>query len=102
MELEEVLEEYCKLQGLVYHSLENYSSPSDGFCRKCPNGVGGLTDNFRHSGETIKYIRDAVLEKLAKDSRVKVGVLEAQLKWYKASPSYLPEDEEDNELEGAD
>ena len=97
MTKEQVLEEYCKIQSLVYRSIANYSSPSDGFCRKCP--FANDLEGYRHSGVTIKYIRDAVIEKLQKDPSVSLVRLNSQLEVYKNDISWLPTEEiEDEDL----
>lgn len=64
MKREEVIEHVCQTVALVYRSIGNYSKPSDGFCRHCPFA---LTEDFHHSGETLRYVRDAVVAKLKAD-----------------------------------
>lgn len=98
MNKQQVIDEYCKLQGLVFHSVKDYSHSSDGFCSKC--AFSNYPEYFRHSGETIKYIRDAVIEKLQKDSRVDVKSLEDAMKTYRSTSILV--DEDVNEIEGAD
>lgn len=65
MKLNEVIKEYCRIQALVYLSIDDPTNPSDGFCEDCPGSTN--PQYFRHSGDTIKYIRQAVLEKLRAD-----------------------------------
>jgi hypothetical protein len=66
MTRQDVLKHLCQTVGLVYQTLGNFTQPSDGFCSDCPAQQGrGWT--FNHSGETLDYVRVAVLEKLVRD-----------------------------------
>lgn len=65
MTKQEVIRELCRIVALVYRSIDDYTNPSDGFCDLCP-----FHDNpqcFKHSGKTIDYVRQAVVEKLKRD-----------------------------------
>ena len=64
MTRDEVIEHLCQTVALVYASIGDYSNPSDGFCRRCPYAG---TEHFRHSGETLRYVRNAVVAKLKAD-----------------------------------
>lgn len=55
--------EACDIVGMAYHSIGDYSQPSDGFCREC---VGrGLS--YQNAGGALEYVRRAVIEKLQRD-----------------------------------
>ena len=60
----EVIEHVCQTVALAYHSIGDYSHASDGFCRKCPKGKKA---DYRNSGKTLRYVRDAVVAKLLAD-----------------------------------
>lgn len=64
MTREEVIEHLCQTVALVYHSIGDYSNPSDGFCHICEPFV---QHSYQHSGETLEYVRNAVVEKLRAD-----------------------------------
>jgi hypothetical protein len=64
MNKDEVIEHLCQTVSLVYNSIGDYSEPSDGFCARCPNHASPY---FRHSGNTLRYVRDAVVAKLKAD-----------------------------------
>jgi len=71
---DEVLIEACSVFALVYHSKGDYSKPCDGFCPRCPSGVGHDDCYFRNSGEVLDYVRVAVLEKLKRDGfKIAIG-----------------------------
>jgi hypothetical protein len=59
---EEVIRHLCETVALAYHSIGDYSSPSDGFCDQCPT-----FGSFQHSGKMLDYVRDAVIAKLKAD-----------------------------------
>jgi hypothetical protein len=61
----EVVREMCRIMSLAYKSIGDYDEPSDGFCDLCPNSYD--QESFRHSGETLDYVRRAVVEKLLRD-----------------------------------
>lgn len=65
MTKEEVLRHLCQTTALVYRSIGDYRFPSDGFCDECPfaNEPGA----YKHSGETLEYIRRAVVFQLKTD-----------------------------------
>jgi hypothetical protein len=67
MTREEVIEHLCDTVGIVFHSIKDFSSTSDCFCGKC------YTGNFQHSGKTLEYVREAVIEKLKADGYKIVG-----------------------------
>lgn len=60
---QEVITALCRTVGMVYNTIGDYSQSSDCFC-----DVGKENKPFfSHSGETIQYIHDAVVEKLRRD-----------------------------------
>ena len=61
MTREEAIRYACRIQGLVYRSIGDYTKPSDCFCHT----LHGWT--FAHAGETLDYIKTAVIERLVKD-----------------------------------
>lgn len=61
----DVIKHLCRTVGLVYGSLKDFTAPSDGFCEDCKE-VG----NFQHSGITLAFVRQAVIEKLQRDGVV--------------------------------
>ena len=63
---EQVLHHLCTTVGLVYKTIGDYTEASDGFCGQCTATMGGIR-GFQHSGRTLKYVRQAVVEKLARD-----------------------------------
>lgn len=63
LNLEDAIKEACGIVGMAYHSIGDYSHPSDGFCREC---VGrGLS--YQNAGVALEYVRRAVIEKLQRD-----------------------------------
>lgn len=66
MTRDEVIEEACAILALAFHSIGDYTEPSDGFCRKCPAQTSPGW-NFQHSGKTLDYIRQAVARQLRVD-----------------------------------
>lgn len=65
---EDAAEEMCAILGLAFYSIGDFGSPCDGFCLRCPNGIGsGREHYYRNSGEVIEYVRTAVVEKLKRD-----------------------------------
>ncbi len=69
MTRDEVIEEYCKIGALVFHTKGDYSEPNDGFCSKCPNIANG---HFQNTGRVIDFIRQAVTEKLLAEGYTKL------------------------------
>lgn len=65
MNKQQVIEHVCTTVALVYRSIGDYSEPSDGFCHRCQNR--NTPQHFRHSGATLRYVRDAVVDKLKAD-----------------------------------
>jgi hypothetical protein len=61
----QIIYRLCQIVALVYRSIGDYDCPSDGFCYECQRTRN--PDHFRHSGITIRYILDAVKEKLVRD-----------------------------------
>ena len=63
MSREQIIELLCEITGLVFHSIRDYSEPSDCVCgsHRCPGF------SFAHSGRTVAWIRQAVVEKLERD-----------------------------------
>jgi len=64
----EATREACAIFGLVYHSIGDYTYSSDGFCDRCPQGEGRREGYYRNHGKIFDYVRQAVLEKLKRDS----------------------------------
>ena len=62
---DEAIDQACAIIALAYHTIGNYSAPSDGFCERCCAIV--KDDNCRNSGDVLDYVRKAVIEKLKKD-----------------------------------
>lgn len=51
---------------LAYHSVGDFTEPSDGFCDKCPcDSVRGW--HYQNSGKNFDYVRQAIMEKLKRD-----------------------------------
>ena len=59
---EQVINHLCRTVSCVYVSIGDYSESSDCFC-----GKKDMADGFRHKGETLEYVRAAVIEKLKRD-----------------------------------
>lgn len=66
MTKQEAIRETCSIIALAYHSIGDYSEPSDGFCDKCEK-LHGILWNYQNSGKTIQYVREAVLKALKAD-----------------------------------
>lgn len=63
----------CRLQALVSHSLDDYRNPADCFCG---NPSHPRYEHYRNAGVAFKFIRDAVVEKMARDGiALKAGTL---------------------------
>jgi len=57
----------CALQKEVVDAVFGYDAPNDCFCRDPERGGSNWSlDSFRHSGQSIRFIEEAVREKLAK------------------------------------
>lgn len=54
----------CRIVALAYRSIGDYGTASDGFCEDCPNHRSA---RFRHDGVTLKYVEQAVKEKLLRE-----------------------------------
>lgn len=73
MTRQEAIEEACKIIGLAYHSIGDYTFACDGFCDKCQAarrekvGYPFSLGDYRNGGQVFDYVRQAVLEKLTKD-----------------------------------
>ena len=67
MTRDEAIEEACSIMALAYHSIGDYSKPSDGFCGKCPAVATDGAWNFQNAGAALDYVRAAVLLKLGYD-----------------------------------
>ena len=66
MNRDEAIEYACATTALVYHSIKDYSRPSDGFCHNCPAGTIAEWD-FKNDGHILEYVRLAAIEKLERD-----------------------------------
>lgn len=53
----------CETVSIAYHSIRDYSKPSDGFCDKCMD----RDMSFHNSGDTLDYVRRAVVQQLLRD-----------------------------------
>lgn len=63
MKKNEAIKEVCEIVSLVHNSIGDYSHPSDCFCE-----VGNMPDPFyQNTGEAIKFVREAVVEKLYRE-----------------------------------
>lgn len=79
MTREEAIQAACSITSLAFHSIRDYSKASDGFCDVCRryrelDGLG----NYQNQGETLAYVRLAVLNALKRDG-------------YKISPIFDPD-----------
>lgn len=59
----EAIREACNIVGLAYHSINQYSEASDGFCDECPE----LAGPYQNAGEALAYVRAAVVAALRRD-----------------------------------
>ena len=66
MTRDEAIREVCSIVALAYHSIGNYSQPSDGFCDMCPSGKHGAW-SYQNAGRAIDYVRRAVVLLLHSD-----------------------------------
>jgi hypothetical protein len=62
---EKAIEEACSIVSLAYHSIGDYSYPSDGFCNKCSKYSS--PENYQNAGQALNYVRLAVLNQLKND-----------------------------------
>lgn len=62
----EVIKEACSIVYLVYNTIGDYSDPCDCFCEES-NDRDAKGWSFTHSDKVLKYIEQAVKEKLLKD-----------------------------------
>ena len=72
MTYKEVIKHLCQTVGVVFNTIKDYSKASDCFC----NENARTSQSFLHSGITLKYVRDAVIEKLKRDGYNPDEVLE--------------------------
>lgn len=63
---EETIEEVCSIVSMAYAAMGDYTLSSDGFCRKCPARISKGW-SYVNSGVAVDYVREAVVEKLARD-----------------------------------
>jgi hypothetical protein len=65
MEKRDAIKEACEIISLAYHSIGDYSLPSDGFCSECAklNPFG----NYQNAGKAFDFVRRAVIEKLERE-----------------------------------
>jgi hypothetical protein len=61
MTKQEAIKEACAIVALAYHSVGEYTHSSDGFCGCSP------FENYQNDGIALNYVREAVLQRLAKD-----------------------------------
>jgi hypothetical protein len=62
----EAIELVCSIVSLAYHSVGDYTEPSDGFCTRCES-MGCGTLNYQNGGKAIDYVRAAVVRALKED-----------------------------------
>ena len=62
MTKEQAIEAACITISMVYHTRNDYSEPTDGFCKKCDEIHKGVT--YQNSGETAEFIFDILEQKL--------------------------------------
>lgn len=73
MTRQEAMREACEIVALAYHSIGDYTLPSDGFCDKCPAAAHALW-HYQNSGEALQWVREAVLQRLRHEGiRVAAG-----------------------------
>ncbi len=60
----EVIDRLCRIVGMAYRSIGDYTHPSDCFCTDGPK-LGSNT--FQHAGLTLTYVEQAVRERLIRD-----------------------------------
>ena len=58
----QVIQKLCEIVALIYYSKGDYSKPSDCFC-----SPDFYHSNFEHSGDTLAYLKEAVIIKLTND-----------------------------------
>lgn len=56
----------CSTVAIAFHSIGDYTHASDCFCED-GEGFSKLVTGFRHDGETLEYVRKAVIEQLKRD-----------------------------------
>ena len=61
MTKDDAIEQSCSIIALAYHSLGDYTTASDGFCRRCDD-IPRL--EYRNEGLAIEFVRLAVVEAL--------------------------------------
>lgn len=64
MNHQEAIREACSIVALAFHSIGDYSRPSDGFCDRCPYSG---TPHYSNSGHILEYVRLATLARLKAD-----------------------------------
>lgn len=64
MNKEEVISNLCQTVGIVYHTIAKFENPSDCFCKDSRTMPPGY---FSHTGETLEYVRKAVVNELIRD-----------------------------------
>lgn len=75
----------CSIMAIVSHA-QGFDVSNDGFCEKCPAGNPSVEWEFRNSGRSLRYMRDAVVEKLARDGyTVPKDILEEMEKLFRAA-----------------
>lgn len=77
---DEVIQHLCGTVAIAYHSIQDFRWPSDGFCSKCPaqeEREPGYKWHFQHTGWTLDFVRQAVIEKLQRDGLFREEALPA-------------------------
>ncbi len=59
----QVITEVCGIVALAFFSINDLNKSSDCFCED----GHGIDSHFQNDGETIAYVRQAVIEKLRRD-----------------------------------
>lgn len=65
MTSEEAVVHACTTMALAYKSMEDYSYPTDGFCRCC--AFSDDKEAFKNDGRVLTYVRQAVVQRLLRD-----------------------------------
>jgi hypothetical protein len=66
MTKDESIVEACRIVALAYHSIGDFTQPSDGFCRKCPAPTSPGW-HYSNAGQALAYVRRAVVAQLQRD-----------------------------------
>lgn len=70
MNKKQVVEHLCGTMGLAYHTIGDYTYPCDCVCLELPDSLKnrGLKPMlYQNHGEVLKFVRQAVVEKLERE-----------------------------------